>query len=452
MASQFGRYRVRDDTVIDVEFFNSRFLDLDLRIAAAEDGVADVEAAAEETIERIRARGNAAISEFVGGITGLAEVGALSAFMAGGAADIGTGPRTVTVWPAYRGRIIQPGYVHLTSASDLNASIGGTITGYDPLTGALTINVIRASGSGLHADWRGSVSAATSVYPEHEVDGLRIRFRQANGQWGVWITVAAASTIDSIVGLAQALASKADGTAVTQALAAMVSRQELVELLLGKADTAHGHAISAITGLQTALEAKAALNHAHDASSINGLVDMLTTKAPLAAVVINELPAKEAPLASDLVGIWDTQDPNIQRKRLTLAKIIAATEAAAADIWAGTARDRSVTPKAMADAVAFQESSGAGSWAPDLRAGFNFRRVATGQSTLAAPSNGIPGATYTFVLNHGNAAGGRWAVASAFDFGAAGAPAFSTAANKEDVVVAIYMSPTRLVSTFHAAS
>lgn len=448
---RYEQYRVRDDTVIDVDFFNGRFGDIDARLASTEEGLSDIEARAEETIQRIRDRGSAAIGEFVGGITGLAEVGALSTIAAGGPVDVGTGPRTVTVWPAYRGRIIRPAYVMLTSTSDVGASIGGAITAYDAVTGALTINVIHARGTGLHTDWRGGISAATSFYPEHQVDGLRIRFRQSDGQWGAWITVAAASTIDSIVGLAQTLASKADGAAVANALAEMVSRNELIGLLLAKADTAHGHAIGAITGLQNALDAKAPTNHAHDTSSINGLVEMLGTKAAASAVDVPAMPAKAAPIATDLVAAWDTQDPNVPRKKLTLRQIAASAEASAADIWAGTARDLNVTPKALADAAAFRESSGAGAWEPDLSTGINFRRTATGQSTLAAPVNGIPGWTYIFVLNHGSQ-GGRWAVAPAFDFGSGGTADFSTQPGKEDIVVAVCIAAGRFTATFHGAS
>lgn len=452
MPLQFDlQYRVRDDDVIEPEFFNRRFRDLDARVATAEDGLSDIESAAEAEVERFRARGNAAISEFVTGITGLADVGALAVLMASGAADIGLGPRTVNVWPAYRGQIIQPAYVSLTSAADANASIGGPITAYNPTTGALTINVLRAAGSGLHAEWRGSISAATSFYPEHEVDGLSIRFRQSNGQWGEWITVAAASTIASIAGLAQALASKADGAGVAQALAEMVSRVELTELLAGKSNVGHGHAMSAIDGLISALEAKASVNHVHDAGTINGLPEMMSTKAPASAVDVPGMATKTAPIATDLVAIWDTQDANSPRKRLTLQQVAASAEAAAADIWAGTAADRNVSARGLALATAFQESSGAGAWAPDLKTGINFRRTATGQSTLSAPANGIPGRTYTFILNHGSQ-GGRWAVASAFDFGANGTPAFSTAAGKEDIVVAICITSSRFASTFYAAS
>ena len=43
----------------------------------------------------------------------------------------------------------------------------------------------------------------------------------------------------------------------------------------GKANTAHSHAIDAVSGLQTALDGKAAVSHAHEISSINGLSEAL---------------------------------------------------------------------------------------------------------------------------------------------------------------------------------
>lgn len=52
--------------------------------------------------------------------------------------------------------------------------------------------------------------------------------------------------------------------------------------LAGKADTAHGHAIANVTGLQAALDAKAASAHVHEIANVNGLQSALNGKAEAA--------------------------------------------------------------------------------------------------------------------------------------------------------------------------
>lgn len=55
--------------------------------------------------------------------------------------------------------------------------------------------------------------------------------------------------------------------------------QTLESTVAGKADVGHGHAVSAITGLQGILDGKAAVGHQHDLSGISGLQTALDGKA-----------------------------------------------------------------------------------------------------------------------------------------------------------------------------
>jgi hypothetical protein len=131
------------------------------------------------------------------------------------------------------------------------------------------------------------------------------------------------------------------------------------------------------------------------------------------------------------------------------AKLVFAT---AADIWAGTDAAKIVTGKAIADSEAIQSSTGSGSWTPNCAAGINFERIANGASTLALPTSPIVGRVYSFALTQDATGGRTWAFASGFDFGSAGTPTPSTAANKRDVVYAQCVTSTLFKSTFNKAS
>lgn len=450
MPRQFERYRTTDGTTLDPDYFNTRFGDLDARLADAEDALQGTAASADAEIETFRRRTSAVLEEFVSAITGMADVGSLAYFegSAGPDASVGVGERTLTVWPSYRGRIIAPGYVLLTAAGDPSASIGGPIKTWNQATGELVLSVIYTAGSGTHQVWRGSVSAATHMYPAQEIVGSRIRFMRDDGQWGAWLDVGGGD-ISSIVGLAEALSLRPTLGQMTAAMSEKADRGEVLPLIAGKADAGHTHSIAAIQGLSAALEARAALNHAHDMSAINGLGDALSAKAPLAAVSFTDQVEDTSPSAADQVMTWRAASG--ERRKATLKNVIKAARAAIEDVWAGLADDKVVTPKVMAEATAFVESSGAGAWSPDLSKGLNFRRVATGASTLTAPTNGIIGRTYIFALDHGSV-GGRWGVDATFDFGG-GSSDFSTAPGKVDHVIAVCIAggPVKFLATIHKA-
>ena len=88
-----------------------------------------------------------------------------------------------------------------------------------------------------------------------------------------------------VTGLDAALASKADATATTSALA-------------GKAATSHSHAISDTTGLQTAIDGKAATSHTHAVSGITG-VTAARVLGSVAGGAASELTASQV---VDLIG------------------------------------------------------------------------------------------------------------------------------------------------------
>ena len=66
--------------------------------------------------------------------------------------------------------------------------------------------------------------------------------------------------------------------------------------LSGKANTAHVHVISDVTGLQNALDEAASTEHTHDIADVNGLQTTLNAKAPLASPTLTGTPV--APTAT----------------------------------------------------------------------------------------------------------------------------------------------------------
>jgi len=71
-------------------------------------------------------------------------------------------------------------------------------------------------------------------------------------------------------------------TGLSTALGAKASQSYVDDALAAKASIAHGHLISAITGLQDALDAKAPSTHDHTIGAISGLAAALAAKADAA--------------------------------------------------------------------------------------------------------------------------------------------------------------------------
>lgn len=131
------------------------------------------------------------------------------------------------------------------------------------------------------------------------------------------------------------------------------------------------------------------------------------------------------------------------RSHLGLAKTVAA------DVLAGTNDAKYLTPLSLAGATAISSSTGAGSWSPNFATQGTPRRVATGASTLAAPTNAIEGRTYVILLVQDATGSRAWSFATNYDFGIAGTPTASTGANKIDMVIATCLDAT--TQTFRAA-
>lgn len=119
------------------------------------------------------------------------------------------------------------------------------------------------------------------------------------------------------------------------------------------------------------------------------------------------------------------------------AKQATMTKAVGAELRAGSDDAKFVTAKAVADATAISSSTGSGTWNANLATAGTPKRIANGNSTLGAPTGGIEGRVYAFLLQQDATGSRTWSFAANFDFGAAGTPTASTGANKVDIVFAI---------------
>lgn len=108
-------------------------------------------------------------------------------------------------------------------------------------------------------------------------DGMQLTFRLSDGKW---IAAAASSThthaISDVTGLQTAL----DGKSATGHGHSISDVTGLQASLDGKSAAGHGHAISEISGLQATIDGKAATSHTHAISDTTGLQAALDAKAP----------------------------------------------------------------------------------------------------------------------------------------------------------------------------
>lgn len=117
-----------------------------------------------------------------------------------------------------------------------------------------------------------------------------------------------------------------------------------------------------------------------------------------------------------------------------------AAKASAAQVRAGTDDAVVVTPAALAQSAALLQLPDAPTINWNLASGYNARVTLAGNRTLAAPTNAQQGVTYSLVLQQDATGGRTLAFNPVFKWGAAGAPALSTGANKRDLVTMLCVS------------
>lgn len=108
-----------------------------------------------------------------------------------------------------------------------------------------------------------------------------------------------------------------------------------------------------------------------------------------------------------------------------------------AELMAGTANDRVVTPATLIGAQAWQTLVDASTITADLTAGCNLKVTMAGNRTIATPT-GLKEGQVILLLLINDATGSRVpSFATSFDFGLAGTPVMPTAANSSMLLVGI---------------
>jgi len=136
-------------------------------------------------------------------------------------------------------------------------------------------------------------------------------------------------------------------------------------------------------------------------------------------------------------GTWPNQTINAS----------GASFAAGADVQAGTSSVLVVTPAALSGSATAQTLGYAATISWNVASGYNAAVTLTGSgATVYSPTNVIAGLTYTLQVAQ-DATGSRTLASwgAAFDWGAAGTPVLSTAANAVDLVTCIAASGSKLL-------
>lgn len=140
--------------------------------------------------------------------------------------------------------------------------------------------------TGIATDAGGNVTASDSVLMALG----KLEYRTALNDSKVGYTAAQAE--------ADLLVSTVNGTELHKAPTDTAVATYVTGLLSGKADSVHSHAISDVTGLQTALDGKAASSHTHTASEITDF-----TSAARTAAVVNSTAGSETDQAASVAAM-----------------------------------------------------------------------------------------------------------------------------------------------------
>lgn len=108
--------------------------------------------------------------------------------------------------------------------------------------------------------------------------------------------------------------------------------------------------------------------------------------------------------------------------------------ATAANVQAGSSATTAVTPSGLAGSATPQTLTDAATVNWNMATGYNAKVTLGGNRTIAAPTNSILGLTYALEVIQDGTGSRVPSLNACFDFGAAGAPTFSTGANKRDII------------------
>lgn len=153
---RYDAYKIgRGDNLGDSEFWNKRFEDIDLRIAAAEDTLRNVDAVANRVESLALDRLNNVLTPLTAeAIQRLTSVSTLFEATSATPVTIGSGERVFSVPEGKRLTFVPLVYLVIFPTGDLSRYMAGRTVSYSQLSGELVVDVMRAVGEGESSDWQ----------------------------------------------------------------------------------------------------------------------------------------------------------------------------------------------------------------------------------------------------------------------------------------------------------
>src|SRR5579871_1605908 len=156
----------KGDNLARADFWNPRFTDIDLRLAAVEDYGTTIDNAIGALTTLALARLNDTFTPLI--IEAQSRLNSLGASFSAESLTsltIGVGTKQVVLTDETAENYVYTDYVTLRAASDSSKTMLGQVTSFDRPTKMLTLDVVQTSGSGTFADWLIRVGAPPDINP-----------------------------------------------------------------------------------------------------------------------------------------------------------------------------------------------------------------------------------------------------------------------------------------------
>jgi hypothetical protein len=221
----------RNDNLGDPVFWNTRFEDIDLRLAASEDAAAELQKTADSIAALALSRLNETFMPLIlEAQSRLNSLGVSFSSEATNSLTVGSGTKLFILTEETAANYVYTEYITARSAISPSNTMTGAVTSFDRVTRHLTVEVDRVTGSGTFADWLIRVG-----YPPgstHETD-LANPHQTTAAQVGAYTIAAANAAISA---------------AIVSAISALSLQSASQHPASDFAASGHSHALSDLSG------------------------------------------------------------------------------------------------------------------------------------------------------------------------------------------------------------
>lgn len=160
----FGKvYEVFSNEDADAKFFNSRFGSIDERLHALELLKVSVEAEQKRIRDITVAEATVILQDAAAAVEGIAQLATVITLHSLSTLSLETGSHQLVIDQAEWELVPQNAYVTLTPVADRTHRMSGYLSGYQPDTGTMDIDVIQVEGSGTHSQWLIGLAAPSTA-------------------------------------------------------------------------------------------------------------------------------------------------------------------------------------------------------------------------------------------------------------------------------------------------